>query len=150
MSETVNWKQELRKVEREFVGLPPEPTADQIREWRLQDERIARRRDEVNGAVGAWTRFFLVAALAGGLHFWPYARECGIGLYGYLGAEGAVVVGGLWVAVCSWRRRAPWAHAAAFVMVLVGLSLVALDVLPRAGYARPNPLTPERWACAKG
>jgi hypothetical protein len=81
------------------------------------------------------------------LFFWPYARSCGAGLYGYLGAECAVVIGGIWVTTYSWRRRAGRAHAAAFVMVLVGTALISLDVLPRVGYAKQNPLTPEGWEC---
>ena len=80
MSESeINWNTELRKVERELAGLPPEPSADQVRVWRLEDQQEQRRRDAVNGAVGAWTRLFLVIALAGGLYFWPYARACGPG-----------------------------------------------------------------------
>lgn len=143
----IDWKTELRKVERQYDGLPPEPTAAELREWRLAEEREQRRRDEVNGAVGAWTRLFLVVALAGALSFWPYARSCGVGLYGYVGAECAVAVGGVWVAMYSWRRRAAWAHSAAFVTMLAGFTLVGLDVLPRVGYAKQNPLQPEGWAC---
>lgn len=147
MSE-INWKTELRKVEREYSGLPPEPTAEELREWRLAEEREQQRRLEVNGAVGAWTRLFLVVALAGGLYFWPYARGCGAGLYGYLGAESAVVIGSLWVATYAWRRRAARAHAAAFAMVLWGASILAIEMLPRIGYAKPDPTRPARWACA--
>ncbi len=148
MSESeINWNTELRKVERELAGLPPEPSADQVRAWRLEDQQEQRRRDAVNGAVGAWTRLFLVIALAGGLYFWPYARACGPGLYGFLGAEAAVIVGGAWVAVYSWNRRAARAHSAAFVVLLAGLALLALEVLPRVGYARPDPARSPRWAC---
>lgn len=147
MSE-INWKTELRKVEREFSGLPPEPTAEELREWRLASEAEQRRRDELNGAVGAWTRLFLVIALAAGLYFWPYARRCGPGLYGFVGAEAAVIVGGAWVAIYSWRRRAAWAHVAALLTLLGGLALVGLEVLPRIGYATPDPTRPAEWRCA--
>ena len=125
MSE-IDWKTELRKVEREYSGLPPEPTAEELRDWSFAEEREQQRREAVNGAVGAWTRLFLVVALAGGLYFWPYARGCGVGLYGYLGAEAAVVVGGIWVVIYSWRRRAGRAHAAAFAVVLWGASIIAV------------------------
>lgn len=147
MSE-IDWKTELRKVERQYDGLPPEPTAEELRTWRLDEDREQRRRDKVNGAVGAWTRLFLVIALVGGLYFWPYARVCGAGLYGFVGAEGAVIVGGIWVAMYSWRRRVAWAHATAFVVVLVGMGLVSLELLPRIGYAKPDPTRPARWARA--
>ena len=144
----IDWKTELRKVEREFSGLPPEPTAEQLREWRLAAEAEQRRRDELNGAVGAWTRLLLVVALAAGLYFWPYARRCGAGLFGFLGAESAVVLGGAWVAMYSWRRRAARAHVAAIATLLAGLTLVGLEVLPRVGYANPDPTRPAGWSCA--
>ena len=144
----IDWTTELRKVDREFQGLPPEPTAEELREWRLADEREQRRRDELNGAAGAWTRLFLVVALAGALYFWPYARDCGVGLYGYLGAEGAVVLGGIWVGIYSWRRRAPRAHVVALVMMLCGATLIATEVLPRVGYANIDPTRPPAWSCA--
>jgi hypothetical protein len=146
MSE-INWKTELRKVDRQFSGLPPEPTAEDIRNWRITEEREQRQRDELNGAVGAWTRLFLVIALAAGLYFWPYARACGAGLYGFVAAEAAVAIGGAWVGVYSWRRRASRAHIAAFVIMLAGIVLVAMEVLPRVGYASPDPTRPG-WACA--
>jgi hypothetical protein len=146
MSE-INWKTELRKVDREFSGLPPEPTAEQLREWRLAAEAEERRRNELNGAAAAWTRLFLVIALAAGLYFWPYATRCGPGLYGLLGAEAAVIVGGVWVAMYAWRRRTPWAHATAVAMLLVGSALVAAEVLPRIGYANPDPSRPMQWGC---
>ena len=146
MSE-IDWKSELRKAERQFDGLPPEPTAEELRRWRLESEREERRRDEVNGAVGAWTRLSLVIALTAGLYFWPYARSCGAGLYGLLGAELAVVLGGVWVAIYAWRRRAGRAHLAAFGLALIGVSLIAIEMLPRTGYARPDTSRPSRMSC---
>ena len=149
MSE-IDWKAELRRTEREFAGLPPEPTAEQIRLWRIEEEAERRRRDALNGAVGAWTRLLLVIALTAGLYFWPYPRACGAGLDAFLGAESAVVIGGAWVTAYSWRRRAGRAHIASFVLVLVGVAMIALEVLPRIGYAKPNPLQPAAWECAAG
>ena len=144
----IDWKSELRKVERQFEGLPPEPTAEQLRSWRLEAEREQRRRDELNGAAGAWTRLSLVIALTSGLYFWPYARTCGAGLYGLLGAELAVVIGGLWVAIYAWRRRTARAHGVALALALVGASLIAVEMLPRIGYARPDASRPSRMSCA--
>jgi hypothetical protein len=144
----IDWKTELRKTERQFSGLPPEPSAEDIRRWRIEEEAERRRRDALNSSVGAWTRLLLVIALAAGLSFWPYARSCGLGLYGFLGAEGAVVIGGAWVAVYSWGRRAGRAHIASFLVLLVGIGMLGLEVLPRVGYAKTNPLQPAAWACA--
>jgi hypothetical protein len=144
----IDWKTELRKAERQFDGLPPEPTAEELRAWRLEAEREQRRHDEVNGAVGAWTRLCLVIALTAGLYFWPYAHACGGGLYGLLGAELAVVIGGMWVAVYAWRRRTARAHMTSVVLALIGVSLIAAELLPRIGYARPDQARPSRMSCA--
>jgi hypothetical protein len=144
----IDWKSELRKAERQFDGLAPEPTAEELRAWRLEAEREQGRRDEVNGAVGAWTRLCLVIALTAGLYFWPYARTCGAGLYGLLGAELAVVIGGIWVAVYAWRRRTARAHMTSVVLALIGVSLIAAELLPRIGYAKPDQSRPSRLSCA--
>ena len=98
-------------------------------------------------AAAAWTRLCLVIALAAALYFWPYAKRCGAGLYGYLGAESAVVIGGAWVAIYAWRRRTPWAHVTAVGMLLVGAALLAAEALPRIGYANPDPTRPVEWSC---
>ncbi len=145
----IDWKSELRKVEREFEGLPPEPTAEELRARRLAEEREQRRRLELNGAAAAWTRLLLVVALAVGLYLWPYDRRCGPGLYGFMGAEAIVALGGVWVAIYSWRRRTPRAHAGGFLLALCGAALLAMEVLPREGYARPDAARPARLSCAK-
>ncbi len=143
----IDWKSELRKIEREFEGLPPEPTAEELRAWRLAEERERRRRLELNGAAAAWTRLLLVFALAAGLFLWPYDRRCGPGLYGFLAAEGVVLLGGVWVATYSWRRRAARAHAGGVLLALCGAALLAMEVLPREGYARPDATRPARLSC---
>jgi hypothetical protein len=143
----IDWKAELRKYEREFDGLPPEPTAAELRDRRLAEDRAERRREEINGAAGAWLRLCLVIALAGAIRFWPYPRVCGMGLDVFLAAEGAVVLGGVWVAISAWRRRAAWAHALAIVVLLWGAGLISAELLPRVGYAKPDPARPASWAC---
>ena len=64
-----------------------------------------------------------------------------------MGAEGMIVLGGLWVAACTWRWRLAKTHAAALLVVLCGIALLAAEVLPRVGYARTDPRDPPRWAC---
>ena len=144
----IDWKSELRKVERQASGLPPEPTAEDIRRWRLEEAREKRRREELEGGVGSWTRLLLVAALAGALHSWPYARACGSGLFAFMGAATLVTLGGVWVLAYSWRRRAVRAHLAAFAVALWGVAILAVEVLPRVGYANPDPARPTAWSCA--
>lgn len=97
-------------------------------------------------AFGVWLRLLLAAALGIGMAFWPYRASCGLDLLGYLGAVGAVVVAGAWTAVWTWRHRAPRAHVASLLLVGWGLALAAAEILPRAGYAKPDPAR-SVWVC---
>jgi hypothetical protein len=148
MDESIDWKAELRKYEREFDGLPPEPTPGEVRAQRLalvaQREREARD----GAAFAAWVRLLLVVALAGALPLWPYARECGAGLAFYATAESAIVIGGIWAAAFSWRERLGRTHSLALLTALWGLTLIASDVLPRVGYARVSAAHPAGWRCS--
>ncbi|HEY0996342.1 MAG TPA: hypothetical protein VGD77_10165, partial [Gemmatimonadaceae bacterium] len=96
--------------------------------------------------LGVLARLVLATALGVGVLFWPYASRCGPGLAGYLAAVGAVAVGGAWSAVWSWRHRAAKAHLLSLLLVLWGLSLAAIEVLPRVGYAKADP-TRSVWIC---
>jgi hypothetical protein len=146
MSE-IDWPLELRKLEREFDGLPPEPSPARVRARREAERRAQERRAARVRMLGATARLLLVAALAGALGAWPYVRACGPGLFAYLGAEAVVVVGGLWVAWSTWSYRLAKTHAAAMVLVLCGLALITAEVLPRIGYAKVDAKHPPRWWC---
>lgn len=111
-----------------------------------QQQAVAAQRE----AVRTWPallRLGLASALGIGILFWPYAARCGLGLAGYLGAVAAVVVGGAWSAVWTWRHRTARAHVLSLLLVLWGLVLAAQDVLPRIGYAKPTAAHPAAWAC---
>jgi len=99
------------------------------------------------GRALAVARVVLCVALGVGMLFWPYAARCGAGLAAYLGAVGAVVAGGVWSAVWTWRHRTPKSHVLALALILWGLVLAAIDILPRAGYATPTAAHPARWSC---
>jgi hypothetical protein len=147
MSE-IDWSQELRKVERQFDGLPPEPSPAEVRA-RLAAEREAREKQDAAGnAVSTWARLLLVASLAVALVSWPYPRNCGPGLFGYLAKESMLVVGALWILACTWRHRMARTHALALGMLLTGLALLEIEVLPRVGYARAEAARPPGWWCA--
>lgn len=105
---------------------------------------------EQRAAVRTWPallRLGLASALGVGMLFWPYAARCGLGLAAYLGAVAAVLVGGAWSAVWTWRHRTARAHTLSLLLVLWGLVLAAMDVLPRIGYAKPTADHPAAWAC---
>lgn len=143
----IDWNSELRKIEREFDGLPPDPTTPEGRDRRAIERRQKERIAQQAAAVEAWIKLLLVAALALALNWWPYPRSCGTGLYAFLGAEGVVVIGGLWAAAATWRARMPRTHALAMAAMLWGAGLLAIEVLPRIGYAKPDPGRPPGWTC---
>ena len=94
--------------------------------------------------VATWFRVVLVLALAVAMPFWPYAHQCGINLYLYLGAAAFLVFAGAWGAVRSWHTRVGLAHVLSLSSLLWGLGLVAHEVLPRIGYAAKT----LAWTCS--
>ena len=93
--------------------------------------------------VFTWLRLLLGLAIGVGITQWPYARGCGVLLFGYLGAVGGVIVAGLWSGISSWRTRSGLAHVLSLGLVFWGAILGAREVLPRIGYARAR----AAWLC---
>jgi len=142
-----DWSVKLKKIEREFEGLPPEPSPA-FKKMQSEEERRAQERAQQRAAmIGASARLILVFMLFVALAIWPYANECGSGLFGYLGTKAVIVAGGLWVAFTTWRARLAKMHALSLMIVLVGLILIAVDVLPRIGYATVDPKNPPQLWC---
>ena len=142
-----DWSTKLKKIEREFEGLPPEPSPA-FKKMQSEEERRAQERAQQRAAmIGASARLILVFMLFVALAIWPYANECGSGLFGYLGTKAVIVAGGLWVAFTTWRARLARMHALSLLIVLVGLILIAVDVLPRIGYASVDPKNPPQLWC---
>jgi len=142
-----DWSVKLKKIEREFEGLPPEPSPA-FKKMQSEEERRAQERAQQRAAmIGASARLILVFMLFVALAIWPYANECGSGLFGYLGTKAVIVAGGLWVAFTTWRARLAKMHAFSLLIVLVGLILIAADVLPRIGYATVDPKNPPQLWC---
>ncbi|HSJ62521.1 MAG TPA: hypothetical protein VK922_01325 [Gemmatimonadaceae bacterium] len=143
----VDWNEELRKIEREFDGLPPEPTPAELRARYAEQQRRLRERERRAGTIGVWVRLLLVAGLAAALFAWPYARACGPGLLAYMGAGAVVIIGALWTVFGTWRLRLAKTHGLALLLLLWGLTFIAAQVLPRVGYALSDPASPESWRC---
>jgi hypothetical protein len=146
MSE-IDWTAELKKIEREFDGLPPQPSPSAARARRQAEQSEAERREELNLALGASVRLLLVLMLGIAIIFWPFARACGTGLMAYLGATAVIILGGLWSSAWTWRARIGSAHALAVVVFIWGMALAAAEVLPRIGYARIDPQHPPTLWC---
>lgn len=141
------WSTQLKKLEREFDGLPPEPSPA-LQKMQSEEERRAGERARQRAAmIGAGARLVLVFALGAALGAWPYSRECGWGWIGYVGVEAVIVGGGLWVAFTTWRGRLAKMHVLSLLIVMVGLALIAREMLPRIGYAAIDPNNPPRVWC---
>jgi hypothetical protein len=104
-----------------------------------QDGRSSSSRE----LIGLWTRVLLALALGGLMTQWPYSHDCGVRLFGYVGAVASVVVAGSWIAFVSWRRRNGYAHVLALILVFWGMVLAAEQLLPRIGYAAETAV----WQC---
>ena len=96
---------------------------------------VAAAPEPRKGAMSTWLRVLLVLALAIAVPFWPYPRGCGINLFLYMGVISLLVVAGVWGATSSWGRRLANAHILSLLTVLWGLALLAVEILPRIGYA---------------
>ena len=68
MSE-IDWATELKKIEREYDGLPPEPTLAELTRRRAAERREQERLRDSSLKVGAWGRAMLVLALAAAINF---------------------------------------------------------------------------------
>lgn len=85
----------------------------------------------------------LGVALGLALTQWPYPRECGWALFGYLGPVAMVVLSGAWIGFASWRLRNGVVHLLAQLLVYWGIVLAAEQILPRIGYAAET----ATWRC---
>ena len=134
LNDQIDWNTELRAIEREYDGLPPEPSRSDVKA-QLRAEREARERSEEFLAIlGGNARILLVASLFAALYWWPYPNSCGIGLAAFVGTQCMIVVGGLWCAVASWRSRLPVIHVIAVTLLISGMALVGAQMLSRLGY----------------
>ncbi|MDQ3950256.1 MAG: hypothetical protein M3282_07905 [Gemmatimonadota bacterium] len=143
----IDWAAQLKKIERQFDGVPTPPTESDLRTQRENERREQQRRQKREGMFGAASRVVLVLSLGLAMSAWPYDRACGAGLLGYLAASTAIVAGGVWATVGTWRSRSPKLHAAALLALAWGAVLITAQVLPRVGYAKVDPRDGPAWRC---
>src|SRR4029078_1821829 len=142
-----DWSTQLKKIEREFDGLPPEPSPA-YKKLQSEEERRAQERSQQRAArISAGARLVLVFALGAALAFWPYEKGCGTDLFCFLGVELMIVVGGIWVGFTTWRYRLPRMHTLSLFIILAGLILLAAEILPRVGYAAVDPKHSPSFSC---
>jgi hypothetical protein len=143
----IDWAAQLKKIEQQFDGVPAPPSESELRAQRENERREQQRRRKREETFSAASRVVLVLSLGLAMNAWPYDRACGGGLLGYLAASAAIVAGGLWAAVGTWRSRAPKLHGAALLAVGWGVILLTAQVLPRVGYAKVDPQNGPAWRC---
>ena len=145
----IDWNVELRKIEREFDGLPPAPSASVVKARKMAEQRERDRLAHRRATWGAAARLALVASLVAAMWWWPYATQCGVALAAYVGAESMVAIGGLWTAAFAWRHRLAASHVVAMMLLMTGLTLVAMQVLPRTGWVTIVGVEATGWSCAR-
>ena len=144
-----DWDAELKKIDRQLESMsdsaliPAAPrNAPPAVQAQVAAERVSTR------TWPALLRLALAAALGVGILFWPYPKQCGVELGGYLVAVAVVLMGGLWSSVWTWRHRTARAHVLSLLLVVWGIVLGAIEILPHAGYARPDAARPAGWSCS--
>ncbi len=89
--------------------------------------------------IGLWGRVALGLALGIMMTGWPYFRECGFPLYGYLCAVAAVVVAGGWIALTAWELRNGVAHILALLCCSGAYSLPVMCCFRGPATLQPRP-----------
>jgi hypothetical protein len=157
-----DWEKELAEIDRRIASAPPESA-----EAPPAPRGAAKGRDlpapsrataaAVTTAVPArrhWTataglllRLGLTALLLAGVVAWPYETRCGTWLAAYLATIAATALASLWTSIAAWRHRGALVHVLSLGMLVTALVYGAMEVLPRVGYAMPDPAHPAMWAC---
>jgi hypothetical protein len=141
VTDIINWKAELKKIEREYDthGTAGRNSGSSLRRTSL---------DPVELSNGAMVRLGLTSALSIGILFWPYSRECGSGLFSYLGVAAVVIVGAVWSLLWTWRGRMARSHALSIIMMVWGLAVAASQIAPRTGaFGIAATAQTTRWFC---
>lgn len=142
-----DWTKEMAKIDRQLESVSDEALFPTKGAKTPAARAAAETQQRTTSTLGVFARLLLSVALGVGIWFWPYEVRCGIGLFGYLAAVGAVAAGGLWSAIWTWRHRSARGHVLSLLLIAWGLALAAAQVLPRTGYAKVDPLHPPTWMC---
>jgi hypothetical protein len=144
-----DWDAQLKKIDKQLESISDSaliPAAPKSAPPAARTEVAAER--ATTRTWGAFLRLALATALGVGILFWPYPTRCGFGLTGYLAAVTAIVAGGVWSGIWTWRHRTARAHVLSLLLVLWGMLLGGIELLPRVGYAKPDPARPTGWTCS--
>jgi hypothetical protein len=143
-----DWDAQLKKIDKQLESISDSaliPAAPKSAPAAARAEVATAR--ATTRTWGAFLRLALATALGVGILFWPYPTRCGFGLAGYLAAVTAIIAGGVWSSVWTWRHRTARAHVLSLLLVLWGMLLGATELLPRVGYAKPDGARPVGFSC---
>lgn len=144
---TRDWERELAKIDKQLESISDEALLPAKNASTPAAKAEALEKQRTTSTFGVMARLALAVALGVGISFWPYAARCGPGLFYYLAAVGAVIGGGIWSSIWTWRHRSVRGHLLSLLVVLWGGVLAAQEVLPRIGYAIPTEAHPATWMC---
>lgn len=142
-----NWDKELAKIDKQLESMADETLLPSSAAKTPEERAGVKDKQARTKTLGVLARLTLSVALGVAMLLWPYDARCGLGLAFYLLAVVVVAGSGVWSAIWSWRHQSPRAHILSLLLVLWGLTLGAAEILPRTGYARPNPSRPTTWLC---
>jgi hypothetical protein len=143
---TKDWDSELKKIDRMLEGASDEALLPAKSAPTPQAKADAVAKQKGTSTLGVMARLVLAVALGVGMLFWPYEARCGLGLAAYLASVGVVVGAGVWTSIWTWRHRSSRGHILSLLLILWGGVLGAIEILPRAGYAKPDAAR-ATWAC---
>jgi hypothetical protein len=153
-----DWEKELAEIDRRISTAPEEPrgvavpggkapaTAPRAGAGQGPTVVTAPRRTWKTTAALLF-RLVLAAVLVACIVVWPYDTRCGIGLAAYVATIAVAGLASLWTSVAAWRHRSAALHVLGLSLLLASGVYAAREVLPRVGYALPDPLHPTIWVC---
>jgi len=150
---STDWDKELRKIDQQLESLSDDALLPEQKGKGGKPSKAAPPASapapaaRKTSTLGVMARLVLAIALGVAIMFWPYSTKCGMGLFGYLAASVVVIVAGGWSAIWTWRHRSASGHILSLLLILWGALLAAQQVLPRIGYAKPDPAHPAIWMC---
>ena len=142
-----NWDKELAKIDKQLEAMSDEALLPSSAAKTPEAKAEVKAKQSRTRTLAVFGRLLLAVALGVAMLFWPYDARCGFGLAAYLASVIVVAGSGVWTAVWSWRHQTPRAHVLSLLIVLWGMVLGAVEVLPRTGYAKPDPGHPATWRC---
>ena len=142
-----DWDKELAKIDKQLESMADETLLPTSAASTPEGKAQIRAEQSRTRTLGVLLRLLLAVGLGVGILFWPYDHRCGLALAGYLASVGVVIGSGVWSAIWSWRHRSARAHILSLAIVMWGLVLGGIEILPRAGYAKPVPGRPVSWLC---